>query len=157
MPMYWYDSGTWKLTQKLYVYDAGTWKDVAQCWIWDGNTSSWQSIYSSTELLTADVCDTFGDPTSGNYTASWTYSSSNIANWIIRIEARFGGGSWTLAADDIDPTNSPYDGSVDGFFGFTTLDTTDFRISLLDSATKTTHAVGSPKIIIAPFGGYLVC
>jgi hypothetical protein len=149
MTMYWYDSA-WKTTTNLYAYDSSTWKEVLACWIHDG--IDWRIVHQAPSSLdSATVTDTSCSPTLGNYSVAWTYSSPNIADWIIRIEAQFSGGGYQTLVDNLDPTTSPYADTLDGFAGFTSLDNTDFRISLLDASSGTLHATNSPLIRSGPF------
>jgi hypothetical protein len=148
--MYWYNGGSWRLTDDLSIWNGSVWKQVVECWIWDG--SAWRSTHvGPTTLSSVNVIDAACDPLLGTYRVSWSYASPNIGDWFLRIEARFNGGSYTIAADNIDPTTSPYTDSVDGFAGFTSLDTTDFRISLLAVSDGATNAGGSPQTRNGPF------
>lgn len=142
MPMYWESGGGWALTNELSVWD-GAWLPVKACWIWDGG--GWALTHVAPTLLTSFSVLNSGsgcDPTIGNFRASWTTSSGDIGSWSITLEYSFdGGSSWSVYASGIDPTSSPFIDTMDGISGFTSLDSTSFRLSLLQS---TVHAISSP-------------
>lgn len=146
--MFWYNTGsaTWRETEDLYVYHSSTWKQVLQCWIYDG--INWRLTHTApTSLDTATIGDTSCDPDLGNFRASWTYTSPNISDWEIKIEYSFNSGSsYTVLANNIDPTTSPYDGTVEGLSGFTSLDNTYFRINLVSTVDNATQADNSPQV-----------
>jgi len=150
MPMFWRDSNQWKETIDLYVRDNNQWKQTRGVWIHDG--LDWRLAFAGNTTLTSAnvVCLSGGTPEDGNFTASWSYTSVSISDWIIRIEARFSGGSWALVDTTINPEDLSYTSSVEGFAGFTSLENTDFRISLLDAGTEIVHAFSSPRIVFGP-------
>jgi len=80
---------------------------------------------------------------------SWTYTG-DVDGYTITVEYRLGTGSgnpWNVYASGIDPTTSPYDGDLSGHAGWSTLDDTDFRISLTDGS----QANGSPIIVFPTY------
>jgi hypothetical protein len=147
--MYWFNGGSWRLTTDLSVYNGGSWRQVVECWMWTG--SSWQSCHvAPTSLSSVTVRDNLCDPVLGAYRVTWSYNSPNIGDWFIRVEANFSNTGWNIVADNISPTFSPYTDSVDGFPGFSSLDNTDFRISLLAVSDGATNAIGSPVTVFGP-------
>lgn len=152
MPMYWYNSGTWRETTDLSVWNGSTWKQVLQCWIWDG--IAWKLTHTAPTILQNVVVSDYPlcDPTNGSFRVTWSYTSANIDDWYLRIEYSFNGGaSYATYLSFIDPTSSPFDGTLDGVGGFTSLDNTYFRISLISSADDTTNSIDSPQVRTPPF------
>jgi hypothetical protein len=149
MPMYWYDS-TWKQTTDLWVWN-GSWTNVQECYIWDG--SNWKLCHTAPASLDSfSICDISCDPELGNFRASWTYTSAFASNWKIELAYSFDSGtSWPVYDNNIDITTSPYTGTLEGFFGFTSLDNTYFRLRMIDVATSTVDATNSPRYAYPTF------
>lgn len=143
MPMYWETNpatGNWQLTKDLWVWDAGAWQPVRAAWIWSG--SAWEQCHvASGSLDSITVKDVACDPVLGSFRVSWTYTTLFPSEWTITIDYSFNGGSsWTTYDSGIDLTTSPYNGSLDGLPGFSTLDSTDFRISMVSGSTQATSS-----------------
>lgn len=150
MPMFWYQTGVWRETQDLYVWNGTTWKQVLQCWIWNG--LDWKLTHNAPSTLsTVTIRDLYCNPTGGIFEASWTYSSPNPNDWQIKIEVSFSGGSWTVVQAGTTLDNTPYVDDLTGLPGFTSLDNTDFRVSMLATSDGTTHAINSPATRFPPY------
>lgn len=153
MPMYWETtpaSGTWRLTKDLWAWDGSQWKLVKQCYIYTG--LAWELChvaYSSLDSFVLYNTASFCDPTVGNFQATWTYTTGDVADWGMTLEYSFNSGvSWSPYASGIALTSTPYNGTMDGIPGFTSLDSTYFRLSMLSGAT---HADLSPRIAYPTF------
>ena len=153
MPMYWETtpaSGTWRLTKDLWVWDAGQWKSVKQCYIHTGG--GWALCHAAASSLNSFILyntASFCDPTIGNFQANWTYTTGDPASWDITIEYSFNyGASWGTYASNIDVSLGSYSGSLDGLFGFSSLDSTYFRLSMTQGST---HADLSPRLAYPTF------
>lgn len=149
MPMYWETtpaSATWRRTNNLFVWNGSAWVEVKACYIWTGG--SWALTHVAPTSLTSFTIFNTGsgcDATIGNFRASWTTASGDLADWLITLEYSFNGGSsWSVYDNQIDPTSSPFVNSLDGFSGFTSLDSTSFRLSL---RLGTVHATSSPRTV----------
>lgn len=151
MPMYWETTpatGTWQLTKDLWVHDGAGWEPVRAAWIWTG--AAWALCHTaSASLDSVTVKDVACDPVLGSFRVSWTYTTLFPAEWSLSIEYSFNSGStWTTYASGIDVTTSPYDGSLDGVSGFSSLDSTDFRVSMVSGSTQATD---SPRTASPPY------
>lgn len=147
--MFWYD-GSWKETQELFVWN-GAWTPVQECYIWDG--SNWRLTFTAPSYLNSfSICDVNCNPTDGTFRASWTYTAGTPSNWKIRLEYSFNyGSSYTVFDDNIDITTSPFTDSLNGVSGFTSLDDTYFKLSMVDSSGGTVHAINSPRFAYPAF------
>jgi hypothetical protein len=147
--MYWYDTA-WKQTTDLWVWN-GAWTNVEECYIWDG--SNWRLTHTAPASLDSfNICDVSCDPTQGNFRASWTFTATYSANWKIQLAYSFdSGNSWPIYDNNIDITTSPYTATLEGFFGFTSLDNTYFRLRMIDVTTSTVDATNSPRYAYPTF------
>jgi hypothetical protein len=150
MPMWWEQSGTWKETDELFVWSSSAWQRVRQCWIWTG--SAWASCHvDPASLDSVFISDTGALPTDGDISVSWTYTAAIPGDWYIKIEASFSGGAYLQVATNVALTSSPWTGSVNGLVGFTTLNSTDFRVSMILDVDDTTNAEFSPQVLNPPY------
>lgn len=152
MTMHWYDTA-WKLTTDLWVWNSA-WTPVQECYIWDGGY--WKLCFTSAASLDSFViCDTSHNPSYGNFTASWTYTTATPENWKIALYYSFDSGStWTALNTNISITSSPYDGTVEGLVGFSSLDDTYFKLRMIDVTTSTIDATNSPRY---QYPAYIYC
>lgn len=147
--MSWYDAGAgvWRLTDQLYVSDGTQWLDVVECWIFDGN--NWLRCFR--ELGSLDSV-TATNPFADVLEVGWTYTVRTPSQWLMSFEFSFDSGTtWaygfenTIPADD---SNNPFQFDFDGVPGFSSLNSTDVRLSMrfvgVDQATGSPFAVAPP-------------
>lgn len=153
MPMFWETtppSGTWRQTEELWVWHTGAWQLVKAAWIWSG--SQWELCHTAAASLNSFILyDASGvcNPTLGTFQATWAYTSAVPSEWSITLEYSFDfGSSWQTYASGLDLTSGSYTGSLDGYFGFTSLDSTYFRLSMVSGSTQATN---SPSIATPPY------
>lgn len=141
MPTHINDGGstTWRTVTEFSVNDGGstTWRTVTDAWVNDGGSTTWRKIWSNRSFLTILGLDYGGDPTLGLLRISWTTNGS-MTGLTVTVDADFAGGTTYGSAVDsgLDPsTGTPYDSTLSGLSGFSTLDTTNIRLRLMDGVT----------------------
>lgn len=141
MPLWINDGGstTWRSVTEFSINDGGstTWRTVTTAWINDGGSTTWRQIYSNRALASLSGLDYSGsDPTLGLLRISWT-TSGDMTGLTITIDADFAGGSTYGSSVDsgVATTATPYDSTLSGMVGFSTLDTTNIRLRLMEGAT----------------------
>lgn len=140
MALYINDGGstTWRTATAFYVNDGGstTWRDIQEAWVNDGGGTTWRKFWSSRSLVSLTGLDYGGDPTLGLLRISWT-TAGDMTGLAITIDADFSGGSTYGSPVDsgVSTSGTPYDATLDGMTGFSTLDTTNIRLRLMDGVT----------------------
>jgi len=148
--MYWY-SGSYRETDELYTYNSGSWKQVMECYIWDG---SWKLChYAPASLDTFAVTDTSPgcDPTEGTFQAEWTYTTPSTSMWNIKLDYSFDNGANYTEYNVYNLTDSPINESLNGIFGFTSLDDTDFRLRMELVSNTQISASNAPRFADPPY------
>jgi len=123
--------GVWRKTKKLFVWHSGAWVEVQTCWIRNGG--QWKKCFTNVDLTAAQLFnnDFFCDPTMGTFYLTWS-TVGDVSTYLIKLEYSFDvGNTWTQHSLTATSAGSLYD-SLDGIFGFSTLDTTQFRVTLID-------------------------
>lgn len=145
MPMYWETtpaSGNWRLTTDLWVWNGSAWLPVKSAWIWTG--AAWELCHvapTTLDSFTLYNSAAFCDATVGNFRATWSYTSGDIASWTISLDYSLNYGStYTTFASGIDPTTLQYDGTMDGIPGFSSLNATYFRLRLVQGGVDATNS-----------------
>ncbi len=128
MPMYWYNSATWRPTNSLYVWNGSVWKEVQACYIWNGST--WKlchqalgTITSVTGYDSSGVCD----PTYGVFKITWAYTGNADTAY---VDYAFGSPSGWVQYGSVTASTGFLEGQVEGLPGFTSLDSTYFRLRI---------------------------
>lgn len=136
MPVSIYDGSVWRKATSIYIKDGGgTWRTAKNAWIYDGST--WRLGYNSGTISSLYGRDYGGDPLLGLLRIRWTQSGDTSA-FTVNIDADLAGGTsyGTSVATGVDPTTgTPYDADMSSFPGFSTLDSTNVRVRLMDGAT----------------------
>ena len=140
-----YYSGAWRTATNIWVFTGGSWQPVKR--VWGHHDGAWRAAFNDMVLGTITVSDSsFGcDATLGQFQVSWT-TSGDTTGANLFIDYNFDGGSGYSNLATIDPTTSPYDGDVSGEVGFTSLDSTYFRIRLsgAEGAANSSPQFASP-------------
>lgn len=148
--IHFYDTGTatWKQADTAWVYTGGIWQTVNAAWVWDG---AWRKVYSTATFNALDVfnVDPFCDATAGSYRVAWSYNTAASGS-TVNIEYDVGYG-WLTGPSAIPIADNSYDGSLSGVFGFSSLDSTSFRVSIFDPDDANNQIIGSPKTLSGPF------
>lgn len=129
-----YDGAAYRTATAVYAYDGSAWRTATGVWVYDGG--SWRQGFTNASISALSGKDVPHDPTLGVCRLTWTYSG-DVSAMLITLDADFAGGTtYGYNVDSaIDPTLGTYDTSLNGVFGFSTLDTTNFRMRLMDGAT----------------------
>lgn len=141
MPLYINDGGstTWRTVTEFSIYDDGgsTWRTITEAWINDGGSTTWRKFWSARGFLTIQGLDYGGDPDLGLLRISWTTQGS-MSGLTVDVNADFAGGTTygSSVTTGLDPSSgTPYDSDMSGLPGFSTLDTTNIRLRLMDGVT----------------------